>query len=264
MRFALIDNRRIEAEPKLRGLCPCCSQPVTAKCGKQKVWHWAHLSNEACDNWLEPETEWHRIWKDKYPAEWQEISLRDESTGERHIADVRTVHNLVLEFQHSHIDPQERISREKFYKNMVWVVDGTRLKRDYTRFRKGCEGFMRTNQQGVFIADFPEEVFPANWIDSSVPVIFDFSGTALSGEPQDAVKNTLWCLLPENAGRKATIVGIGREDFIKRTHDYSQLFAEKTKERNHTQLHSQMQVKRREPTHYYDPRKGGFKKKWRF
>ena len=39
-----------------------------------------------------------------------------------------TVHNLVIEFQHSHMDAQERTSREKFYKNMVWVVDGTRLK----------------------------------------------------------------------------------------------------------------------------------------
>lgn len=128
MHFALINNNRVEAQPQLQGLCLCCSQPVIAKCGTHKIWHWAHRSKINCDNWWEPETEWHRNWKNNYPDDWQEISLRDEKTGEKHIADVRTVHNLVIEFQHSHMDPQERTSREKFYKNMVWVVDGTRLK----------------------------------------------------------------------------------------------------------------------------------------
>jgi hypothetical protein len=28
MRFALIDNNRTEAQPKLNGLCCCCSKPV--------------------------------------------------------------------------------------------------------------------------------------------------------------------------------------------------------------------------------------------
>lgn len=137
MHFALINNNRVKAQPQLQGLCSCCSKPVIAKCGTQKIWHWAHKSKTDCDNWWEPETEWHRTWKNNYPADWQEISLLDKRTGEKHIADVRTVHNLVIEFQHSHIDPQERTSREQFYKNMVWVVDGTRLKKNYPRFLKG-------------------------------------------------------------------------------------------------------------------------------
>ncbi len=263
MRFALIDNNRVEAQPKQQGLCPCCSLPVIAKCGKQKVWHWAHRGNRACDNWWEPETEWHRTWKNNYPTQWQEISLLDERTGEKHIADVRTAHNLVIEFQHSHIDPEERTSREKFYKNMVWIVDGTRLQRDYIRFIKGFKDF-RTKQQGVYFVDFPDEVFPKNWLNSSVPVIFDFCG--LSIPQQDEIKNTLWCLLPQKEVTRTVVVGLRRNDFIEITHNRAQLFPENSEEKQQVarQQQPQIKVRRREPTHIYDPRKGRYVRKRRF
>jgi len=122
MRFALIDNQHVEALPKLHGLCPICSQLVIAKCGDKKVWHWAHRSIASCDSWWESETEWHRNWKNNYPVDWQETVLFDQQTGEKHIADVQTIHKLVIESQHSAIKHEERISREKFYKNMIWVV----------------------------------------------------------------------------------------------------------------------------------------------
>lgn len=125
MRFARVNDILQEAAPGAHGLCPGCLQPVLAKCGTQKVHHWAHKGTKACDSWWEPETEWHRAWKNNFPAEWQEIFLPDERTGEKHIADVRTSQGLVIEFQHSHIQPRERTSREKFYRNMVWVVDST-------------------------------------------------------------------------------------------------------------------------------------------
>src|SRR5690606_12286408 len=121
MHFALINNNRVEAQPQLKGLCSCCSKPVIAKCGTRKIWHWAHKSKTDCDNWWEPETEWHRTWKNNYPTDCQEIALLDERTGEKHIADVRTIHNLIIEFQHSHIDPQERASREQFHKKTFGI-----------------------------------------------------------------------------------------------------------------------------------------------
>jgi competence CoiA-like predicted nuclease len=185
MRFALINDNRVEAQPQLKGLCACCSKPVIAKCGTQKIWHLSHKSKTECDNWWEPETEWHRAWKSNYPVEWQEITLVDESTGEKHNADVRTSHNLVIEFQHSHIDPQERISREKFYKNVVWIVDGTRLKRDYPRFLKGRKNdfentiFYNTDNPNIFRFDLIDWCLPSAWLESSVPVIFDFLGHGL-------------------------------------------------------------------------------------
>ncbi len=220
MRFALIDNNRIEAQPQLDGLCSCCSKPVIAKCGTRKIWHWAHRSKSDCDNWWEPETEWHRAWKNNYSADWQEVTLLNERTGEKHIADVRTIHNLVVEFQHSNITPKERTSREQFYKNMVWVVDGTRLKRDYPRFvkewnRDGISEVRKTDKLGIFKVWFPEFCFPEAWLKSSVPVIFDFRGDG-SIVDIEGLRNNLYCLFPQ-VGRPARIAEISRKAFINTT-----------------------------------------------
>ena len=135
MRFALFNGERAEAFPKARGVCRVCQGEVVAKCGKYKVWHWSHKSLTDCDQWWESETEWHRSWKDRFPKEWQEIVLRDELTNEKHIADVRTQHGVVVEFQRSSIDPLEVKARENFYKRMVWVIDG--VKNDFDRINFG-------------------------------------------------------------------------------------------------------------------------------
>ena len=221
MHFALINNNRVEAKPQLQGLCSCCLEPVIAKCGTQKIWHWAHNSKTYCDNWWEPETEWHRIWKNNYPANWQELSLLDERTGEKHIADVRTVHNLVVEFQHSPIDVEERTSREQFYENMIWVVDGTRLKRDYPRFLKGRKNcfenqiFYNTDNPKIFRVDLVDWCFPSAWLESSVPVVFDFRGDG-SLDDSEGFRNTLYCLFPQ-VGRYARVAEISRKAFINAT-----------------------------------------------
>jgi hypothetical protein len=214
MRYALIENKRVEAQPELIGLCPGCNQPVIAKCGKQRINHWAHRSNKNCDSWWETETDWHRSWKSNFPVEWQEVYLPDVQTGEKHIADVRSIHGLVIEFQHSHINPRERVSREKFYGNMVWVVDGTRLKRDYPRFLKGKDQFKAIGNHGFFYFDFPEECFPSEWIDSSVPVIFDFQEISPVSNPEDMNRKILWCLLPGRAERHAVGVCMPRDIFV--------------------------------------------------
>lgn len=213
MQFALLNTERVPASPNLKGLCPGCAQPVIAKCGEQRMWHWAHQGKRTCDPWWEKETEWHREWKNKFANECQEIIQYDQS-GEKHIADVRTKHGLVIEFQHSYINPEERNKRERFYGNMVWVVDGTRLKRDFTRFSKDFGYHVKsTIQKGYFLVHFPDERFPANWLNSSVPVIFDFQGTA-PADPQDPLRNTLWCLIPGRAEGQAVVVGMSRKDFV--------------------------------------------------
>lgn len=214
MRFAIIDNTLVEAESGLKGFCPGCSQPVIAKCGKQRIHHWAHANNRMCDSWWEPETEWHRSWKNNFPVEWQEVFLPNELTGEKHIADVRSTHGFVIEFQHSYIDHQERSSRENFYRDMVWVVDATRLKRDYPRFLKGKEKyFSPTNMKGVFIVDFLDECFPSTWLQSTVPVIFDFRGNEPIDDPKDDRKY-LYCLFPIRIGNRAILVEILHKTFI--------------------------------------------------
>jgi competence protein CoiA len=238
VRFALVDNEQVEAIPKLKGFCAGCGNPVTAKCGKQRMWHWAHDARENCDRWWETETEWHRSWKDKFPREWQE-KIHHDATGEKHIADVKTNHGLVIEFQHSYLAPQERELRERFYGNMVWVVDGTRLKNDFPRFLKGQDNLRKTHMKGFFLASFSEEFLPSAWLESKVPVIFDFRGF-IPSETLDMMRESLWCLLPGRAEGRAVIGRFARASFVSGASDRAQLL------RPHEFIESFTRILRRE------------------
>src|SRR5687767_9065923 len=133
MKFALVDERRLEAHPELSGKCPSCDAQMVPKCGEVKIWHWAHHGRRTCDHWWENETEWHRTWKGYFPVDWQEVIHQSES-GEKHIADVKTDQGWAIEFQHSYLKPDERRSRDGFYQKLCWVVDGTRRLRDRMLF----------------------------------------------------------------------------------------------------------------------------------
>lgn len=189
MKFALVAGERQEAQPGLTGTCPGCGSAVLAKCGRHRVWHWSHKGRLNCDPWWEPETEWHRRWKNLFPVSWQEVALRAKDTGELHIADVRTPHGLVMEFQHSAIKPDEQDSREQFYRNMIWVVDCTRLKTDRPRIDQNMPYWTRLTETHVRKHGNPKSIFPRAWLNRTVPVIFDFDGT-------DGNRNNLICLLP--------------------------------------------------------------------
>lgn len=265
MKFALINGVKTEASKGATGICPSCGSKLVAKCGEVKVNHWSHIRNRNCDPWWENETDWHRSWKNNFPAEWQEIVLHDERTAEKHIADVRTSYGLVIELQHSHIDPQERTARENFYKNMVWVVDGTHLKRDYPRFLKGKNDLGRTNKQGYFFVDFPNECYTPTWLGSLVPVIFDYQGIESIDDPND-LRNNLYCLLPKQNKREAILATISRDSFINNTinGEWFKKQQEQSQKIAKPVIKSQIVVRRREPTHYYDPRKGRLVRRRRF
>ncbi len=212
LKFALVNGQKAEPQPGLKGTCINCQGDTLAKCGKVKIWHWAHKSKLPCDPWWENETDWHRAWKNHFPIEWQENIHIDPTTGEKHIADIKTVRGLVIEFQHSAIQPTEIPSREAFYKNMAWVVDGTRLKKDYPRFCKGFNNLRRINN-GFFLLAFPEECFPESWLTSSAPVYFDFQSSN-PADQQDQLRSPLWCLFPGRMEGHAVVAGVSRKQFI--------------------------------------------------
>lgn len=203
MKFALVNDQRHEAQPNLSGKCIGCGSPMTAKCGERRTWHWAHKGRHACDPWLENETDWHRAWKDQFPMEWQKVR-HPVDDGSCHIADVRTDRGWVIEFQHSHINPEERRSREAFYLRMLWVVDATRLKRDQTQLasaydngislvpvpllRKLCAGDCRALDE---------------WAGGSSPVFFDLGRAS-----------PLLYLLPRTASGSAYVHPVARDQLI--------------------------------------------------
>lgn len=212
MQYALVDGKRSQALKGISGVCEHCKSIVIAKCGDVKIHHWAHQSTKDCDHWWEAETPWHRDWKNLFPEEFREVLFVDKVTGEPHRADIHTDKGITIEFQNSPISPQEQSSREQFYQNIVWVVNGTRLKRDFPRFAKELKRFVYVSQ-GIFRLDFPEECFPQAWVDRSIPVIFDFLGTATTDIPPE--KKPLYCLLPKRLGRYGIVAVISRDDFIK-------------------------------------------------
>lgn len=208
MKYSLVDGHRHEAQPGYSGMCPCCEQATIAKCGEVKIWHWAHRGKRMCDVWWENETEWHRKWKAHFPVHWQEVIHRAEN-GEKHIADVKTEHGCVLEFQHSHLKPDERRSRDNFYQSMVWVVDGKRRQRDLKQFESAIKDGAFLSQQPAVIRTRTDECNLLNeWRGCRAPVFFDF------GLPENSETAVIWCLLPTGPDGRAYLAPFSRTYFV--------------------------------------------------
>lgn len=138
------------------------------------MWHWAHQGKRFCDPWWENEGEWHRTWKAQFPDTWQEI-LHPAENGTKHIADVRTERGWVIEFQHSYIKPEERRSRDAFYPKLVWVVDGTRRKRDGKQFIEALNNGARLDANLPLVQVRSDEcALLQEWAGSRAPIFFDF------------------------------------------------------------------------------------------
>lgn len=178
MKYAMVNDAKSEAQKGLAGFCPNCKSPMIAKCGEKIIHHWAHKGKLECDHWWEPETEWHRTWKGYFPKDWQEVVHQDPGTGERHIADVKTSAEIVLEFQHSPIKPEERNARNEFYKRITWVVDGLRIKSDLQKVTNAFNTARPINQNLIKIAPDACSLFK-EWASPNVPVFFDFGGPHL-------------------------------------------------------------------------------------
>jgi len=208
MKFALVDGEKEEATKGSTGLCQVCGSELIAKCGEIKIHHWSHKSKRNCDQWWENESEWHRDWKNEFPTEWQEVIHRDEN-GEKHIADVKTETDWIIEFQHSFLKPKERYSRNTFYNKLIWVIDGTRRKTDKKQFDKILkeESCYIAKRPPTIKVNFPEDCRLFNeWGNSNSLVFFDFGG---SNE-----NSLLWFLYPQMQSGNIYLSYINRSGFI--------------------------------------------------
>jgi hypothetical protein len=103
---------------------------MIAKCGPRVIHHWAHSGRRNCDPWWENETPWHRAWKDLFPPECREL-CHTAPDGEVHRSDIRTQSGIYIEVQHSAMSDAERLAREAFYGNLIWVIDGAPFKANF-------------------------------------------------------------------------------------------------------------------------------------
>jgi hypothetical protein len=215
MKYALVDRELRPALRSLQGECLICGAPVMPKCGQFRAAHWAYLSGDGVDHRWEPETAWHRDWKGYFPEEWQEV-IHHASNGERHFADVKTAHGLVIEFQNSPISEEERRSREEFYRRMWWVVNGQRLEGDRPRFFAALRrGSIRSLNPLTLSVPADNCLLLRKWADSRVPVFFDFCEIE---EPSDMFRfgaRVLWASHPRRPNGRALLIPVYRENFVK-------------------------------------------------
>jgi len=210
MKFALVDGKRETATKGKVGICQFCGSELIAKCGEVKVHHWSHKSKRNCDLWWENESEWHRAWKNEFPTECQEVIHHGEN-GERHIADVKTKKGWSIEFQHSFLNTEERRSRNEFYPNLIWVVDGLRRKRDKLKFKRVIkeESIAINGKPYVIQIRNPDEnVLLKEWCNNNSYVFYDFQERNFSNEL------TLWLLFPSNSFNNLFLSPVTRNEFI--------------------------------------------------
>jgi len=213
MKYAIVNDEKREAKYGLNGTCPICEVPVKPRCGRIRVPHWYHPPGSFDHHW-EPETEWHRKWKDVFPKECQEVCHRAVD-GERHLADVKTTHGHVLEFQNSPISEEERRSREAIYRPLYWVVNGLRLKGDRAKFFEALRFMQVLHANPLTVAVPTATCLPLRkWENSETLVLFDFGEAE---EASDALRfgaPVLWAMRPGSPKGQAVLMPVGRVHFL--------------------------------------------------
>lgn len=200
-RYAIIGGRRVDiadAKSGDKGLCPLCGEVLVARKGTIRTPHWWHRNGRMCDSWYEPMGNWHRFWQNKFPKEWQEVSLSNE--GIKHIADIYLENSgYVIECQYSSIPAEKIREREDFYEKMIWIVNGTRLNRDKDAgdifkaiFKYHSEGYYVDMEYECCAIKNDLLGISRVWRNSGNIVIFDFDGTFDTPSHNTEV----YCLLP--------------------------------------------------------------------
>ena len=118
-----VNGNRVWAKPNQRALCPLCHTDMIAKCGTERVHHWAHRSLSECDTWMETESRWHEWWKKCFDAD--QVDRVVHRGDAKRFADVRHENGTVLKLQQSPLKEGDFQLREEFfgYENLIWIVD---------------------------------------------------------------------------------------------------------------------------------------------
>lgn len=191
MQFALNEEgTRVEAERGVVARCPGCAAVLLAKATQSVLVapHWAHRAGD-CDTWYEPESAWHRGWKEVFPVEQREVVM------DNHRADVRMRSGTVLEIQHSPITTQEIVERESFYGDMIWLLDARKWdighrSRDYQgsddygqeTYDRFTISFTKLHEQRLAdgaLVKFRWRHPKRSWSVAKKPLLFDIGGGRL-------------------------------------------------------------------------------------
>lgn len=136
MLYAIDDaGLRMLANPGATAFCPGCKEIVIAKCGEINIWHWAHRTSLDCDPWWEPESYWHRQWKQLVRPDACEVIIRD------HRADIVGNAGMVIELQRSSISTSDIAARERTYGHMIWLFEASDYNLSFRNRKKNYASF---------------------------------------------------------------------------------------------------------------------------
>ena len=141
MQFAIDkNNERVNIKDAITDeeyYCPCCKSLLVQKKGTFMIWHFAHKSLNNCISYYDNKGEWHRKMQELFSENNREIF---ECFGSyKHIYDILTDKERIIEFQHSHISLDDFKKRTKDYvfrglmheaPRPIWVFDYT--ERDFS------------------------------------------------------------------------------------------------------------------------------------
>ena len=109
--------------------CEMCDGNLVAKRGRLVIHHFAHEHLVDCDQWRENKSKWHILWQDLCYNDFVEVSFRNV-----HQADIVNTEKKVIEIQNSPMSIDMMEERERFYGDMIWIVNATTVNdRDSTR-----------------------------------------------------------------------------------------------------------------------------------
>jgi len=193
MLYAILNNEKIPATPKALAKCPLCQMEVFSKCGEINIWHWSHKKHESCDNWYEPETQWHLNWKEVFGKDRTEIVIIKD--GIKHFADIQSENYVIIELQNSPLKNNAIRQREEFYgERMLWVINGTSFifnfrmyedsfLKDWMRFQDGYVNLKTGEFQSNIVIKrnikFEWSYARKSWQDANRPIFIDFGGDSI-------------------------------------------------------------------------------------
>jgi len=117
---------------------------------------------------------------------------------------VKTDRGWVIEFQHSSMKPEERRSREAFYPKLIWVVDGTRRKRDRAQLIGAWKEGVPVGGNSLVRKAFSDDCrLLREWAGSDAPIFLDLGDT-----------EALWWLFAKSTNGSAYFHLFSRAQFI--------------------------------------------------
>ena len=137
---------------------------LIGKRGEKKIAHYCHKKDDANEHCSKGKTDWHLWWQNRVKKENIEVKFKKEESY--HIADIYNPNTkCIIEIQYSPINKEKIQSREKTYKNMIWIFSAFSIDiEEKSRYK---------NDNGIFMV-FRVVKGSLNFLDTKKRTFLDF------------------------------------------------------------------------------------------